>query len=142
MMPRAWPNRRGDASAGSSPDNRLGRPVLLDEMFSGVIAAQFRVRGHDVIAVVEDASLTGLADEELLAHAAGAGRALVTANIKDFEPLDRRYKAAGKTHAGIILLSSKAFPQDRSFTGAVTTALDKVLTEALPQADDVTFVHR
>ena len=63
-------------------------PLLLDEMFSGVIAEQLRAKGHDVLAVVADPALVALPDEQILAHAARTGRALVTANIKDFIPLD------------------------------------------------------
>ena len=49
--------------------------------------------------------------------------ALVTANIKDFILLDARYRAANQVHAGLILVSTKTFPQDRSYTAVVTSAL-------------------
>ena len=111
-------------------------------MLSGVIAVQLRARKRDVIAAVEDSSLVGLPDDEILAFAADAGRALVTVNIKDFVLLDQRYRAAGQTHAGLVLISSKAFPQDRSFTGAVVTALGKLLNERTDLADVVTFLPR
>ena len=52
-------------------------------------------------------------DDQILAHATTEGRALVTANIKDFIPLDTRYRAADQSHAGLILVSTKTFPQDR-----------------------------
>jgi predicted nucleic acid-binding protein len=79
-------------------------------MFSGVIAEQLRAKGHDVLAVATDSALIGLSDDQILAHAADTGRVLVTANIKDFVPLDARYRAATQTHAGLILVSTKAFP--------------------------------
>ena len=84
--------------------------LLLDEMFSGIIAEQLRAKGHDVLAAVADPALVGLADDQILAHAAAARRTLVTANIKDFIPLDARYRAASQTHAGLILVSAKTFP--------------------------------
>ena len=62
-------------------------PLLLDEMFSGAIAEHLRAKGHDVLAVVADPALIALPHEQILAHAASTGRALVTANIKDFIPL-------------------------------------------------------
>jgi hypothetical protein len=111
-------------------------------MLSGAIAVQLRARRHDVVAVVDDASLTALSDDEVLAAAAGAGRALVTANIKDFVPLDQRYKASGRPHAGLVLISAKSFPQDRSFVGAVVGALDKLLKEETLRADAVMFLQR
>ena len=116
--------------------------LLLDEMLSHTIAQQLRSRGHDVVAVVEDPSLMALPDEEILAAAAAQGRAFVTANIKDFTPLDHRYKASGRTHAGLVLVSTKAFPQDRAFIGALVSALDKLLEEDRPLTDAVVFLQR
>ena len=87
-------------------------PLLLDEMFSGAIAEQLRAKGHDVLAVVADPALVALPDEQILARAASTGRALVTANIKDFVPLDGRYRAASQAHAG--LSSSQPRPSRRT----------------------------
>jgi hypothetical protein len=42
-------------------------------------------------------------------------------------PLDARYTASGQSHSGLVLVSTKAFPQDRSFTAAITTALAGLL---------------
>ncbi len=53
-------------------------PLLLDEMFSDPIARQLRTKHHDVLAVVADAALAGLADDQIFARAAASGRALVT----------------------------------------------------------------
>lgn len=116
--------------------------LLLDEMLSHAIAQQLRSRGHDFVAVVEDPSLMALPDEEILAAAGAQGRAFVTANIKDFTPLDRRYRASGRTHAGLVLVSTKAFPQDRAFIGALVNALDKFLDEGRLLTDAVVFLQR
>ena len=107
----------------------MSYPLLLDEMFSGLIAEQLRAAGHDVLAVVTDPALVTLTDDHILAHAATTGRALVTANIKDFMPLDARYRAASQNHAGLILVSSKTFPQDRAYTVAITKALTALLDQ-------------
>jgi len=118
-------------------------PLLLDEMFSDTIAQQLRAKGHDVRAVVADPSLASLPDDQILSHAAASGRALVTANIKDFMPLDARYRAAGQAHAGLILVSAKTFPQNRSYTSAVTSALAAILDEREQiEASLVTFLAR
>ncbi len=117
--------------------------LLLDEMLSGAIAGQLRAKGHDIVAVVEDPALTGLADDQILAHATAAGRVLVTANIKDFMPLDARYRSASQAHAGLILVSTKTFPQDRSFTAAITSALSALLDHPHAiQAGQVLFLAR
>ena len=112
-------------------------------MFSGAIAEQLQAKGHDVLAVVADPALLALPDEQILAYAVSTGRALVTANIKDFIPLDLRYRAASQEHAGLILVSAKAFPQDRSYTAAVTSALSALLDQAAQlQPGQVTFLPR
>jgi Domain of unknown function (DUF5615) len=117
-------------------------PLLLDEMFSDTIAEQLRAKGHDVIAVVADPALVSLPDDQILAHAAATGRALVTANIKDFMPLDGQYRAAAQAHAGLILVSTKTFPQDRSYTSAVTGALTALLDKTGIHEDQVIFLAR
>ena len=106
----------------------MPRPLLLDEMFPGAMAEQLSAKGHDVRAVVASPLFAGLPDEEILIGAAEAGRALVTANIKDFMPIDARYRATGRTHAGLIIVSTKTFPRNRAYVAAVTTALNSLLT--------------
>jgi Domain of unknown function (DUF5615) len=120
----------------------VSSPLLLDEMFSDTIARELRAKGHDVISVVADPSLVSLPDDQVLAHAAASGRALVTANIKDFMPLDGQYRAAGQAHAGLILVSTKTFPQDRSYAGAVTSALAALLGKDGVQEEQVVFLPR
>jgi hypothetical protein len=115
---------------------------LLDEMLSGVVAEQLRARGHDVVAVVNDPALIGLPDDEILTAAATGGRALVATNIKDFVPLDQRYKASGRAHAGLVLISAKAFPQDRTFVGAIVVAIDKLLNAETVRPDTLVFLPR
>ena len=106
----------------------MTQPLLLDEMFTDDIAQQLRTKGYDVISVVADPALVGLPDDQILAYATAEGRALVTANIKDFIPLDTRYRAADQSHAGLILVSTKSFPQNRGFPSAIATALAMLLS--------------
>ncbi len=101
----------------------MSQPLLLDEMFSDSIARQLRGKGQDVTSVVADTTLLALPDDQILARATDAGRALVTAKIKDFIPIDGRYRAVGQPHAGLILVSTKTFPQNRTFTAAIASAL-------------------
>ena len=121
----------------------MSHPLLLDEMFSDAIAQQLRAKGYDVVSVVAHPALVGLPDDQILAYATTEGRALVTANIKDFMPLDSRYRAAGQAHPGLILVSTKTFPQDRGFTTAITAALGALLsgTEKV-EAGQVLFLPR
>ena len=121
----------------------MSQSLLLDEMFSDDVAQQIRAQGYDVISVVADSALTGLPDDQILAYAATEGRALVTANVKDFVLLDGRYRAAGQSHAGLILVSTKTFPQNRGFPSAIATALTTLLSgTAKIQPGQVLFLTR
>jgi hypothetical protein len=108
----------------------MSQPLLLDEMFSDDIAQQLRAKGYDVVSVVADPALVGLPDDQVLAHATAQGRTLITANIKDFVALDGRYRAAGQSHAGLILVSTKTFPQNRGFPSAIAASLVPLLSGA------------
>jgi hypothetical protein len=117
--------------------------LLLDEMFSGSIAEQLRDRDIDAIAVVEDAELIGTPDEELLAHAAAQELVLVTANVADFAALATDWRAARRHHAGVVYVTSRAFPQDRSFVGAIVAALLALHNaDGLPKPGIETFLRR
>jgi hypothetical protein len=121
----------------------MSHPILLDEMFAGAIAEELRAKGHDAQAVVTDPTLISLSDDQILTRAAATGRALVTANIKDFMPLDAQYRAAGQTHAGLILVSTKTFAQDRTYTTAITSALTALLDQPSQIQDgNVLFLTR
>jgi uncharacterized protein YbjT (DUF2867 family) len=110
-------------------------------MFPQAMADQLNAKGHDVRAVVANPEFVGLPDDDILIAATEAGRALVTANIKDFMPIDARYRAANRVHAGLIMVSSKTFPQNRAYVIAITTALDALLaTDGGIQAGGVVFL--
>jgi hypothetical protein len=115
--------------------------LLLDEMFPRAMADQLNTMGHDVRAVVAGPEFVGLPDEDVLIGATEAGRALVTANIKDFMPIDARYRASSRSHAGLVMVRSKTFPQRRGYVIAVTSALDSLLaTDGAVQPGGVVFL--
>lgn len=79
--------------------------MLLDANISArAIAAPLRERGHDVLAADEHRTLDGAGDDELLELAAAQGRILVTFDVKDFPPLVASWAAAGRQHAGCIVV--------------------------------------
>lgn len=125
------------------PDVEAVTRLLLDEMFPKAMADQLNAKGHDVRAVVADPNFIGLPDEEILIGAAEAGRALVTANIKDFMPIDARYRAANRAHSGLVMVSTKTFPQNRGYVTAVASALDALLGQdgGIP-AGGIVFLQR
>lgn len=117
--------------------------LLLDEMMSGAIAAQLRARNLDVVAVVEDSRPVGTPDEQLLALAATQERVLATANVADFAAIATDWRGAGRAHAGLIYVTSRAFPQDRSYVGAIVSSLLALHDSgALPRRGTETYLRR
>jgi predicted nuclease of predicted toxin-antitoxin system len=66
------------------------------------LAVDLRGCGFDVLTTEESGNDTA-SDEEQLAFAAAAKRAIVTFNIRDFAPLPDRWQAASRKHSGIIV---------------------------------------
>jgi predicted nuclease of predicted toxin-antitoxin system len=101
--------------------------LLLDEHFSPEVARQLRRRRHDVIAASTQAELHGLFDAELLAHAAGQRRALVTENVADFVEIHRAIVIGGRRHYGLVFTSPRQFPRTKRAIGRLVRALDALL---------------
>lgn len=99
--------------------------LLLDEQISGKVAARLRDRGHDVAAVTNDPSLRGLSDPDLFEVAQQQGRALVTYNRVDFEPIIRGYAAENREHHGLIIVHPMRFPS--SEFARLVTAIEGLL---------------
>jgi predicted nuclease of predicted toxin-antitoxin system len=79
--------------------------LLLDANLSPRrVAAQLRERGHDVLALAEDADYEGLSDPQVFELAATARRVLITRNSRDFAPIAREWAEARQPHAGLILI--------------------------------------
>ena len=103
--------------------------LLLDEMFSPLVAAQLRARGHDAIAITERDEWTALSDPDVVALARTEQRAVVTANVRDFRPLHAELVAAGgEGHAGIVFVAA-SWRLRRAATGEIVAALEVRLTE-------------
>jgi hypothetical protein len=107
--------------------------LVLDEHLDDAVAVELRRRGHDVVAVTEDPSLRGLADDDLLAWAADVGRVVVTYNARHFKPLSEGRQVRGEPFAGLIFLSTNRYPQGQR--GALIRDLASVMeTYPSPQA--------
>lgn len=116
--------------------------LLLDEMLSDEIAVRLRSRGHDVLSAVADPGLVALPDSALFTHATAERRAIVTRNIKDFVALDAEYRATGSTHGGLVLVSTKTFPEDRRAIRALIRGLEELLVRGGVEVGDVVFLQR
>jgi len=117
--------------------------LLLDEMLSPKIGTGLEDRGHDVDGVTQRPDLMAFHDDEpILSAATAEGRIMVTTNIGDFALLDSRWAAEGRTHAGIVFVTTSAFPQDRSFIGSVVNALHAAAAEeALPAPGQTLYLR-
>ena len=91
-------------------------------MYPRLIADELRRRGHDATSA-HDTPGGGATDDAVFDHARGEGRAIVTANIRDYRPLTQTVHAAGETHSGLILTTAKRWPRH---PGALITALDEL----------------
>jgi hypothetical protein len=67
-----------------------------------------RARGVDVLTVLE-AGLVGADDKQQLEYSVSSGRTLYTFNVADFCHLHKEFIAAGRTHAGIIVLNRQRY---------------------------------
>jgi predicted nuclease of predicted toxin-antitoxin system len=97
--------------------------LLLDEMIGPRVAEALREDGIDTVGVAERTDLRALPDDALLEHALQDVRIVVTRNISDFARLDQQWRAAGRTHAGLVMITESAFPQNRNLVGALVHAL-------------------
>ena len=97
--------------------------------------------GADVVAISDTAQLKGTSDRDVLELSTRQGRVLITDNIRDFAPLNASWAALGRTHAGVVFISTKAYPQDRTRLGRVTAALGKRLEDdSWPGPGNVDFL--
>ncbi len=97
--------------------------LALDEMLPPTLAAALNAAGCDAVALSADPAMRGTPDAEVLEWAAAHGRILVTDNIRDFVRLSNAWAALGRTHSGMLLLSSRTFPMTPSRTGSIAAAL-------------------
>jgi predicted nuclease of predicted toxin-antitoxin system len=106
--------------------------LLLDEMFSPVIAAALRDLGHDVTAIAENPALRALTDAEVFALAAAQGQWLLSENVKDFQPILQQALQAGTPTANLLFTSSRAFPRSRKNPGPLINAIHAWLESGTP----------
>jgi predicted nuclease of predicted toxin-antitoxin system len=108
--------------------------LLLDEMYSPVIAEALRKLGHDVVAVAERAELRAMTDAEIFGWAAGQGRWLMTENVKDYRPALLQALQTETAVTGLLCCSNRSFPRSRKNPGPLINALHAWLTAGLPDS--------
>ena len=98
--------------------------VYLDEDLSPRIAQALRRRRVDATSA-QEVGATQLDDSAQLAYATREGRAIVTANVRDFLRLARHAVATNTAHAGIVLVPA-SFRRDEF--EEIARAIDDALT--------------
>ena len=78
-----------------------------DAMYHWVITG-LRARGVDVTSVTEEGR-EGLEDVDQLEFAKTQERVICTSNVGDYYRLHTEYLRAGKTHAGIIIITQQRY---------------------------------
>jgi hypothetical protein len=103
--------------------------LLLDEMFSPVIARRLRERGHDVLAVKERPDWQALPDADVLSVARRERRAVVTDNLRDYRPLHHEAVAPGGSgHFGMVFVPG-GYRRAAADIGRIVKALETNLAE-------------
>lgn len=116
--------------------------LLLDEMLGPKVAEQLTSRGFDVEAVVLRAELRAASDEVVLTASTAEQRVLVTLDVGDFAFLAASWTARRRPHAGIVMVTSAAFPQGRAFLGQLVDALELAAQRhALPGLNEVHYLR-
>jgi predicted nuclease of predicted toxin-antitoxin system len=93
-----------------------------DENFNNHILDGLRRRKPDLDLVrVQDVGLSGAADSDILAWAAGEGRILLTHDLRTIVPEVERLLRSGKPVAGVLAVGRKI---------AVSTAIEEILLVA------------
>lgn len=105
--------------------------ILLDAHVSGWTVGKALIEGgHDVRALDSEIEIERLSDPEVLELAAAEGRVLVTANIRDFEPLLREWAGESRSHAGVILVPSSV--RNEAF-GVLISGVEKTLATTVQE---------
>lgn len=95
------------------------------------MAPALRERGHEVRAADEERQLDGWADELLLELATAENRVLVTFNVRDFARIVGEWSAAGRHHAGCLLIVGI----DHSEFGLTLRAIERAI-QTRPEQED------
>jgi hypothetical protein len=105
-------------------------------MWTAAVAEQLRLRGHDVVAVVERRDLVRQPDYLLFRVAQSEERAILTENIDDFRGLAATHLRTGRTHCGVIFTTDRNLHRGspRSI-GRLVTALDTILSSGADLRD-------
>ena len=102
--------------------------VLLDAHLPHHVIGLLTDRGRDAASVsARDDLQDNAPDAEIKDTAHAEGRAVVTANVKDFRPIAAARLAAGQGHAGLILVSPNR-RRNKAASKDLADAIEAVMT--------------
>jgi hypothetical protein len=100
--------------------------LYLDDDSTGrVLVALLRKAGHDVV-IPADLGMSGRKDAQHLLRSIQEGRALLSRNYKDFEPLHQLVIGCGGKHLGILLARHDSDPRKNLTPKGIVTAIGRV----------------
>lgn len=109
----------------------MGLQLLLDEDSQDKILIKLlRTAGYDVL-TINEANLSGAADDEVLTLACQQNRVLLTHNCGDFLALHK----ANPRHSGILAVYRDANPRNKMGYHAIVRAIGNIEEARLPLAD-------
>jgi predicted nuclease of predicted toxin-antitoxin system len=100
---------------------------MLDVHISGPgVGRALEERGHDVLAVDQSQTLRELEDSELFELAKIQDRILITSNVGDFIEEATSWAAAGRSHAGCVMV---AYQVSKERYGTLLRQLENLLVD-------------
>ena len=122
------------------------RPEVPPAVFSARLVRlrkRMAERELDAIGVVESTDLRSLPYAAVLDYAQPDGRIVLTRNVSDFSRLDVQWRSEGRPQGGIVLVTERAFPQNRNLVGALVAALLAASdASTLPGAGELLYLQR
>jgi hypothetical protein len=109
--------------------------LLVDEMFSVVLARRLVYLGLDCRSISDPPNLQSLDDEGVAEAALSEERVLVTDNAFDFEIIRERRLSEGQAMPNLIYASDLRFTRNKRFMAEMAEALFRAATEHRPSRD-------
>lgn len=97
------------------------RLYVDEDAAQDAVVAGLRQRGIDVLTIL-DAGMASASDDQQLEFAAADGRCLYSLNVDDFCRLHKEWLAAGRHHAGIVII-----PRQRYSVGEKIRRLEELV---------------
>ena len=106
--------------------------LLLDEMYSPVLAAALRAAGIDGHTAAE-LGLAGRSDADLFGAAIAERLTVLTENVADFAQISADHVTAGRHHHGVLVALSSRFSRRPVGVGALVDAIHAISGEVLEE---------